>query len=76
MCSLWPGQPEIQVQIHDLRDVYDKYQFKKLPSSEQRIAQGKVKGVAWTIGQVEKIRAFVQRTPEATKKVSQRLHVG
>lgn len=67
------GKPHIQIKLHDLKDVYDKIQHKKQPSSEQRIAQGKVNGVAWTTCQVEKIMASVQRTPEAAQKVSKRL---
>lgn len=76
MDPLLPGKPHIQIKLHDLKDVYDKIQHKKQPSSEQRIAQGKVNGVAWTTCQVEKIRAFVQRTPEAAQKVSKRLLIG
>lgn len=30
----------------------------------------------WTTGQVKNIRVFVQRTPEAVKKVSERTVVG
>ncbi|XP_067056496.1 uncharacterized protein [Acropora muricata] len=70
------AQQAIQVAILDLKDVYDKFQ-RKGSSSEQRIANGRVTGVAWTtIHQVEKIEAFVQRTPEAANKVSERLYVG
>lgn len=69
-------QQAIQVAILDLKDVYDKFQ-RKGSSSEQRIANGRVTGVAWTtIHQVEKIEAFVQRTPEAANKVGARLYVG
>ena len=69
-------QQAIQVAILDLKDVYDKFQ-RKGSSSEQRIANGRVTGVAWTtIHQVEKIEAFVQRTPEAANKVGERLYVG
>ncbi|XP_020603152.1 uncharacterized protein LOC110042142 isoform X1 [Orbicella faveolata] len=69
--------PDIQVEITDLKDVYDKFQIKKVltseeaeksSTSEQRIAQGKVSGVVWTSGQIETITAFVQRTPEAAEK--------
>lgn len=61
-----------------MKDVYDKVQIKKVltseqvkkfPTSEQRIAQGKVNGVVWTSGQIKKIVAFVQRTREAAEKV-------
>ena len=72
----YPGPPQIHIQLDDLRDVYDKVQIKKLPCSEQRIAKGKVNGVAWTEGQIKSIRAFVERTPEAAGKVSDRIHVG
>lgn len=70
--------PDIQVEITDLKEVYDKFQIKKVltseeakksSTSEQRIAQGKVNGVVWTSGQIETITAFVQRTPEAAEKV-------
>lgn len=71
------GQPpDILVQLHDLKDLYDKVQKKLLPTSEQRIAKGTVNGVARTTGQVKTIRAFVQRTPEAAEKVSERICVG
>ncbi|XP_073242440.1 uncharacterized protein [Porites lutea] len=70
------GPPQIHIQLDDLRDVYDKVQIKKLPCSEQRIAKGKVNGVAWTEGQIKSIRANVERTPEAAGKVSDRIHVG
>lgn len=63
-------QPDIQVEIQDLKDVYDKVQIKKVPTSEQRIAQGKVNGVAWTTGQIKNITVFVQRTPEAAEKAN------
>lgn len=53
-----------------MKDVYDKVQIKKVPTSEQRIAQGKVNGVAWTTGQIKSITAFVQRTPEAAEKAN------
>ena len=56
--------------------MYDKVQIKKLPTSEQRISQGKINGVAWTTSQVKKIRVFVQRTPDATEKVSERINIG
>ncbi|XP_068741308.1 uncharacterized protein [Montipora capricornis] len=70
-------QSKIQVTIHDLKDVYDKFQWKRAPCSEQRIAEGKVNAVAWTTaGQIQEIRAFVQRTPEAADKASDRLQVG
>ena len=72
----YPGPPQIHIQLDDLKDVYDKVQIKKLPCSEQRIAKGKVNGVAWTEGQIKSIRAFVERTPEAAGKVSDRIHVG
>ena len=72
----YPGPPQIHIQLDDLKDVYDKVQIKKLPCSEQRIAKGKVNGVAWTEGQIKSIRAFVDRTPEAAGKVSNRIHVG
>lgn len=65
-----PESPEIQVEIQDLKDVYDKVQIKKVPASEQRIAQGKINGVAWTTGQIKSITAFVQRTPEAAEKAN------
>ena len=70
--------PFIQVEIKDLKDVYEKVQFKKVltseevkkcSTSEQRIIQGKVNGVVWTSGQIKKITAFVQRTREAAEKV-------
>lgn len=64
-----PETPAIQVEIQDLKDVYDKVQIKKSPS-EQRIVQGKVNGVAWTTGQIKNITAFVQRTPEAAEQVN------
>ena len=77
MHPLLSGQPpDIQVQLHDLKDLYDKVQKKLLPTSEQRIAKGTVNGVARTTGQVKTIRAFVQRTPEAAEKVSERICVG
>ena len=70
--------PDIQVEIKDLKDVYDKVQIKrvltteevkKCSTSEQRIAQGKINGVVWTSGQIKKIMAFVQRTRKAAEKV-------
>lgn len=70
--------PVIQVEIKDLKDVYEKVQFKKVltseevkkcSTSEQRIVQGKVNGVVWTTGQIKMITAFVQRTREAAEKV-------
>ena len=72
----YPGPPQIHIQLDDLKDVYDKVQIKKLPCSEQRIAKGKVNGVAWTEGQIKSIRASVERTPEAAGKVSDRIPVG
>ena len=71
-----PSQNPIHIQLDDLKDVYDKVQIKKLPCSEQRIAKGKVNGVALTEGQIKSIRAFVERTPKAAGKVSDRIHVG
>jgi len=70
--------PDIQVEIKDLKDVYDKVQIKKKltteeanksTTSEQRIAQGKVNGVVWTSGQIKGITVFVQRTHEAAARV-------
>ena len=53
-----------------MKDVYDKVQTKKLPTSEQRVAEGWVNGVAWTTGQIKNITVFVQRTPEAAAKAN------
>ena len=64
-----PEVHDIQIDLLDLKDVYYKVQTNKLPTSEQRIAQGMVNGIVWTTGQIKNITAFVQRTPEAAKNV-------
>ena len=65
---------DIQVDILNLREVYDKIQ-KKIPVSEQHITDGVVNMVVRTTGQVQMIRVFVQRSPEAAEKVNSKLGV-
>lgn len=65
-----PAVSDIQVELFDLKDIYEKVQKKVSHTSEQRIEKGWVNGVAWSTGQIKSITVIVQRTPEAAAKVN------
>ena len=56
--------------INDFKDVYEEVQTKGPRTSTIHIARGEVHGQVRTTGDIKSIKAFVQRTPEATKEVN------
>ena len=52
----------------NLKEIYDKNQRKTLTGSEQRISKARIDMVATATAEIRRIKVYVQRCPESTRK--------
>ncbi|XP_031553759.1 uncharacterized protein LOC116290795 [Actinia tenebrosa] len=71
--SLYTVEPDVQFEVFDLKDIYDKVQKKTAEGSEQRIANGVVNMAATATAQISAVRVFVRRNEKAALKTNDRI---